>query len=132
MGEYSGGLGRNLRRNDLSLKVSGAESADTTGPWVELGDASVLNLKIDVTAISGTPTMLVYIEGSDDGGVTSYQLAVVGKDGVAIGSKVTAPAAFDAASQVARGAIPAARYVRYRSDLTGTTSFTYSIGGSYV
>jgi len=132
MARFSPILQRPINRSDLSLLTSTTLSADTTGDAVYLGDASVMNLTVETTAISGTPTAVVYIEGSDDAGVTWYTLAIFGKTGANLGSNAAAPTAFDAASQEVHAAIPAAEYVRYRYDITGTTSFTLSIGGSYV
>lgn len=132
MARFSAELQRPINRSDLSLLTSTTLSTDTTGAAVYLGDASVMNLTVDVTAISGTPTALVYIEGSNDGGVTWYTLAIFGKTGCVVGSAASAPSAFDAASQKVNGAVPAAEYVRYRYDITSTTSFTLSIGGSYI
>ncbi len=132
MGRFSEGLQRYLNRDDLSLKTSGAETASTTGASVEIGDKSILNLVVDVTAASGTtPTLVVVIEGSDDG-LTWYELGRIGSDGYRDGSVGTAPANFTAVATV-RSSIPAARFVRYRSIIGGTTpSFTFSVGGSAV
>ena len=82
MGVYSESLGRFLNRSDVTLKAAGAETASTTSSWVELGDMGVMNLLVNVTAISGTtPTALVTIEGSNDL-ITAYTLARVGANGI--------------------------------------------------
>lgn len=133
MGVYSEGLGRYLDREDVSLKASGAETTSTTHAAVELGDKAVLNLEIAVTAASGTPTMVVTIEGSHDG-LTWYTLGRIGLDEYLPGyeSAATAPANITATGTY-RATIPAARFVRSKSTIGGgTPSLTYSIGGSAV
>jgi hypothetical protein len=130
MGVISDGLGRTLLRDDLSLKTSGAETASTTGTAVELGDKRTMNIEVAVTAASGTtPTLTVDIEGSHDG-LTWYQLARIGSNGFRLGGVGTAPADITTTG-THRATVPAARYVRYKSNIAGTTpSFTYSVGGS--
>lgn len=130
MPTYSPGLNRALRREAATLKASGAETASTTGPAVELGDAGALTFVVAVTAVSGTsPTLSLLIEGSDDG-TNWYTIAKVGSDGYSLGSLGAAPANFTGAGTV-RGTCPAARFVRYRSTIGGTSpSFTYSVIGS--
>jgi hypothetical protein len=131
-GRYSDAFGRQLNRHDLSLKTSGAEGASVTGSPMELGDASVMTLAADVTAASGTsPTLVVVIEGSDDG-ITWHELGRIGSDGYRAGSVGTAPANFTTTGKV-WATLPATRFVRYRSVIGGTTpSFTFSVAGSYA
>ncbi len=126
MGGYSDGLGRYLNRDEHTLKTAGAETASTTHSPVEIGDKAVLDVEVIVTAVSGTtPTLLTTIEGSNDG-QTWYALGEIGSDGFAVGS-LAAPANITAAGTY-RAALPAARYVRSKSTIGGTTpSFTYSI-----
>lgn len=130
MGLFSDGLQRFLERDTVSLKTSGAETASTTGQAQELGDKRTMNLTVDVTAVTGTsPTMVVDIEGSDDN-INWHVLARIGSDGYRVGSVGTAPANFTTTGTV-RCTVPAARYVRHKSTIGGTTpSFTYSVGGS--
>lgn len=116
MGIFSQGLGRQLRRADVSLKAAGVETASTTGAGVELGDVATVNLELVITAASGTvPTLDVTIEGSNDA-TNWYTLGTFAqKTGVA----------------TERKAFPAAQHVRSRSTITGTTpSFTYSVTGT--
>lgn len=130
MGKFSDGLQRILQRDDISIKTSGAETVSTTGSSQEIGDARAMTLTLDITAVSGTsPTMVVDIEGSDDG-VNFHVLARIGTDGYRIGSIGTAPANFTGAD-TERFTILAARFIRYKSTIGGTNpSFTYSIGGT--
>ena len=138
MGVYSEALGRFLNRSDLTIKATGAEApgasgGTTTGSWVELGDAGVMNLLVNITvAATGTsPTMLVTIEGSDDT-VTAYTLGQFGANGYTLGTPATVPTNFVSATYAIHGSIPAARYVRYKAVIGGTSTptFTYSIAGS--
>jgi hypothetical protein len=127
---FSSGLRRHLRREAVTLKASGAETTSTTGPALELGDARALSFVVAVTAASGTsPTLSVVIEGSDDG-TNWHTLATVGSNGYAVGSVGSTPSNFTGAATV-RGTCPAARYVRYRSVIGGSSpSFTFSVTGS--
>lgn len=130
MAVYSEGLQRYINRDDLSLKTSGAETASTTHASNELGDKSTLYLAVEVTAASeSTPTMLVTIEGSNDG-ITWFTLGRIGLNGYSPGSIGTAPTDITTTG-THRAIIPAARYVRSKSTIAGgTPSFTYSVGGN--
>ncbi len=130
MAVQSEGLQRTIARDDVSLKISGAETASTTQPGTELGDKTVMNLTVDVTAFAGTsPTLLITIEASSDG-FTWFTAGLIGSDGYRMGSLGTTPANFTTTGTV-RALIPAARYVRSKSTIAGTTpSFTYSVGGN--
>lgn len=110
-----------------TLKTSAAETASTTGGSVEVGDAAVAHVEVNVTAASGTtPTMTVVIEGSNDN-VNWYTLATIGANGASLGGAGGAPSNFTAAALV-RAAAPLSQFVRYRSVIAGTTpSFTYSV-----
>jgi hypothetical protein len=107
-------------------KASGAETASTTHAAVGTASYGTVVVEIDVTAASGTgPTLLLVVEGSIDG-TTWFQLGRVGASGYSAGV-ATAPSNFTGAAH-AFGAFPAARYVRTRSVVGGTTpSFTYSV-----
>ncbi|MGH9167376.1 MAG: hypothetical protein ACRD02_06040 [Acidimicrobiia bacterium] len=116
MPTWSDSLKRWLRREGATVKASGAQTSSTTGASVEVGDAAVFNLLLDVTAASGTtPTLDITIQGSDDG-TNWYALGTFAqKTGVS----------------AERKAFPGARYVRYVSTIGGTTpSFTFSIAGT--
>jgi hypothetical protein len=129
MSVFSEGLGRYIARDDVSLKTSGAEAASTTQAGVELGDKAVMDLEVVVSAASGSsPTMLITIEGSNDGS-NWYALGEIGSDGFAVGA-LAAPANITTTGTY-RAALPAARYVRTKSTIGGSSpSFTYSVGGS--
>jgi len=130
VGVFSSGLDRYLNRDDITLKQSSAETASATGSGVELGDKASMALIVDVTAATGTsPTLLVTVEGSNDGSVW-YTLAKIGANGVVYGDVAAAPSNFTTAATV-RAVVPAARFVRSKSTIGGTTpSFTYSVAGS--
>lgn len=126
MGKFSNALRRFLRLADYTLKASGAETASTTGASVELGDASSMYLEVVVSAIGGTPTMVVDVEGSSDG-TNWVVIGKIGSDGYTSGSKEAAPANITAAGTY-RAILPAARFVRYKSTIGGTApSFTYAV-----
>ncbi len=120
---------RYLRRYALTLKAAGAETASTTPNAVDLGDTRTVSLTLAVSAASGTsPTLSVAIQMSDDD--TNYY--TVGTffnggfqyAGVAAGTNITGAATLYAT-------IPAGRFIRYASTISGTTpSFTYSLVGS--
>jgi hypothetical protein len=127
MGKFSDALKRTIRRSDVTLKASGAETASTTGTGVEVGEGQAVNVTVDVTAVSGTtPTMTVVIEGSNDG-TNWYELGTIGANGAKVGQVGTAPSNLTATATV-RASLPGARHVRSRSVIGGTTpSFTYSV-----
>jgi hypothetical protein len=108
------------------VKASGAETASTTHAAVGTAAYGTVVVEVDVTAASGTgPTLLLVVEGSIDG-TTWFQLGQVGANGYSTGMSA-APSNINAVDH-SFGAFPAARYVRTRSVIGGTTpSFTYSV-----
>lgn len=129
MSLYSAGA-RMSRGKPLTLVASGTtETASTTHSGVDTGDeGGSLYVTATVTASAGTtPTLLVVVEGSQDG-TTWTQLAEIGSNGYAAGSVVgTAPTAFSAAAS-ATAYVPRGQLVRARSVIAGTTpSFTYGV-----
>lgn len=127
MPRWSSTLNRWIRGDSKTLKASGAETVSTTGTGLEGGGHGSLAVIVDVTAASGTtPTLLVDIEGSDDG--TNWAvIGTIGSNGYRTGSVGTAPANITATG-THRAFLPAARHVRYKSTIAGTTpSFTYSV-----
>lgn len=116
------------RGDTVTLKASGAETASTSGAATDVGDAATGTVTVDVTAVTGTsPTALIYIEGSHDGGTTWHTLARVGANGSVHGDIGTDPTNLTAAV-TKRTTIPLAQHIRSRSVIGGTTpSFTYSV-----
>jgi VCBS repeat-containing protein len=116
MPTFSSTLNRWVRRESITLKSSGAQTASTNGTAVETTGGS-MSLTLAVTAASGTnPTLDITIQGSDDG-TTFYTLGTFAqKTGVASEKK----------------AFEAPPFVRYASTIGGTDtpSFTYSILGT--
>jgi hypothetical protein len=108
-------------------KASGAETASTTGPTIEVADTSMAIVTVAVSAASGTtPTMTVVVEGSSDA-TNWFTIGTIGANGYASGSVGTAPSNFTTAATVA-GVFPCPQYIRTRSVIAGTTpSFTYSV-----
>src|SRR5438132_1416162 len=82
----------------LTLKASGNESISTTGaqvPWggADYGDSLIL-VTVDVTAIAGSPSLAVVIEGSANQGMIDggwYELGRIGSDGWRVGWQDLAP-----------------------------------------
>jgi len=122
-------VGSVMTRGDTySAKASGAETASTNGATVEVGDAGAVVVTVDITAASGTtPTLLVFVEGSHDGGTTWHTIARIGANGYILGDIGTDPTNFTTTA-TKRATVPAAQHMRYRSVIGGTTpSFTYSV-----
>lgn len=115
------------RGDAYAAKAAGAETASTTGAAQEVGDAGSAYVKVDITAVTGTtPTMLGFIEGSDDG-ATWFTIARIGANGYILGDIGTDPTNFTTPS-TKRAVVPAAQFMRWRSVIGGTTpSFTYSV-----
>jgi hypothetical protein len=115
------------RGRSVALRPSAAETASTTGPTLETGDAGAVYVQVDVTAASGTsPTLTVVVEGSNDN-TTWFTLGTLGANGYAVGPLATAPANF-AGPGSTRAMFPAPQFVRTRSVIGGTSpSFTYQV-----
>lgn len=111
----------------FEFKASAAETASTTHAVAHASGASVASIVVTVTAASGTtPTLLITVEGSDDGS-NWFTLGQIGANGNAVGATATAPSNFTAAA-TARGAFVVPEFIRTRSTVGGTTpSFTYSV-----
>jgi len=120
-------IGSLIKRGILSvLKPSGAETTSTTGPAVDVRAAGTVIVTVDVTAVSGTPTMTVVIEGSDDG-ATWFELGTIGANGARVGQVGTAPSNITGTGTI-RAVLPAPQFVRSRSVIGGgTPSLTYSV-----
>lgn len=126
MPKFSDALRRFMRRESVTFKASGAQTESTTGTSVELGDAGSIYVEVDVSAVGGTPTMVIDIEGSNDG-TNWVVIGKIGSDGYTSGSKEAAPVVITGVGTF-RAILPAARYVRYRSTIGGgTPSLTYSV-----
>src|SRR6266550_2462543 len=69
-------------------KASAAEASSTTGTAVNVGEQGSAYVKVDVTAATGT--LLVFIEGSDDG-TTWFTIARIGANGYILGDIGTDP-----------------------------------------
>lgn len=120
--------GRYVTRNPgVGVKASGAETANTSGAWLDYGNTSVAEFTVTVTAVTGTtPTLLVDIYGSPDGGTTVYKIITIGSNGWSL-SAAADPTAISTVSTV-RALSSCSRYIQYRSRIGGTTpSFTYAI-----
>lgn len=117
-----------VRGFSATLKSSAAETASATHGTVNTKLNNTVTVTVDVTARSGTsPTLLVTVEGSNDGGTTWHVLGKIGSDGYSVGSVATDPADFTAVASKS-GVYPAPALVRTKSVVGGTTpSFTYSV-----
>lgn len=121
--------GRMVRGTQLVLKASAAETASTNGGAVDTGfDGGSLYVQVDITAASGTtPTLLVGVQGSQDG-TNWVTLGSIGLNGYVHGTAVTAPTNFTTTAAGQRAVFPRPQFVRYTSTISGTTpSFTYKV-----
>jgi len=110
----------------LVAKPSAAETASTTSPAVDVGDAGSVQVIVDVTAVGGTPTMLIFIEGSDDG-TTWYTVGRIGANGFIAGDIGTDPTNITGVS-TKRACFTTAQQMRSRSVIGGASpSLTYSV-----
>lgn len=135
MAIQSEGLGRTIARDSVSLlgratEAPGASGGTTTHTGQELGDKATAYLAVVVyTAPTGSsPTLLVTIEGSNDG-VTWFTLGKIGANGFSLAngsnpSNITAAGTY-------RGIFPMPRFVRSVGVIGGTSTptFDYSVGG---
>jgi len=120
-----------------TLKAQGPETASTTGAVVVLGGPSshiaagpgFWLATVALTAMSGTtPSLLVVLEGSQNGGGTWQELAVIGADGVRTWGMTALPSAFTAPTTVQAPCPAQSAHLRYRSIIGGgTPSVTYSV-----
>lgn len=115
------------RGNPFEFKASAAETSSTTHAVHRPNDAAVASITVKVTAASGTtPTLLITVEGSDDG-TNWYTIGQIGANGSAVGATATAPTNFTGVA-TARGAFVVPEFIRTKSTIGGTTpSFTYSV-----
>jgi hypothetical protein len=125
--EYS--LGGNMVRGlNFEFKPSGAETTSTTHNVAFTGYyGGAVMVTVAIASSSGTtPTLLVTVEGSQDG-TTWTQLGQIGANGYVAGTPATAPTNLTGAATVT-GIFPRPTFVRTRSTIGGTTpSFTYSV-----
>lgn len=122
--------GRMVRGTPLALKASGAETASTNGAAVDTGsDGGSLFVQVDITASAGTtPTLLVAVQGSEDG-TNWVTLGSIGANGYVAGTPATAPANFTGTAAAQKAVFPRTQYVRYASTIGGSAgqSFTYKV-----
>lgn len=119
---YDATLGRFVRRGTITLKTSAAETSSNTADDGIRVDATQLSLNANLTASSSPTSLVVIIQGSPDGTVW-YDLGTMKTSGGTgqLGAVSTGDLYYEGAG---------AKYVRYKSTVTGT-SFTYSITGTY-
>lgn len=117
---YQTASGRFANTAALTLKSSGAVTANGSDAAVEVGDRGAARLLLDVTAVSGTtPSMTVTVETSYDGS-TNWQTVGSFAAKTAVGQERKVFAGLD-------------RFVRVSQAVSGTTpSFTYSVAGEAV
>lgn len=117
------------RGDRKTLKVSAAETSSTTHAVITASESSVLYVEVTQTTGSGTPTMTIVVEGSNDG-VNWFQHGVVGASGTySVGTTAPAPTNFtQLTSGTTRACFPAMEYNRTRSVVAGgSPSLTYSV-----
>lgn len=115
---YSTTLNRWINRNTTALKASGAETASTSGAWLDIGDSDAAEIDVVVTAVTGTtPTLLVDVFGSGSSTNRTVTDGVTNTDT----SLVSATAVFTAAdvgSMVWGAGIPANTFIKSRTNAT--------------
>jgi len=122
-----------LLATPVTLKAAGAETVSTTGATVQVTPAPTLGpgfwlCTVAITAISGTPTLLLVIEASNRNGGSFDEVARIGADGVLTWGLGTQPAPFTSAVTVQAPVAAMAPVLRYRSIIGGgTPSLTYSV-----
>lgn len=116
-----------VRGTPYTLKASGAETASTDGAAVYTGfERGNVHVTMDITASSGTPTILLSVQGSIDG-TTWVTLGSIGANGYVHGTPATTPTTTVSVS-TRYGVFPSMPYLRSSSTVGGgTPSVTYSV-----
>lgn len=110
---------RATRSADVTLASSAVRTVTGTGSAVEMGDNGVLRLTLDITATTGTPTLDVAIQTSQDGS-TGWTTVASFAQQTAVATVRKVFAGFD-------------RYARASWTIGGgTPSLTFSISGDGV
>jgi hypothetical protein len=108
---YSSTLNRWINRNTTALKAAGAETASSSGAWLDVGDIDAAEFDVVATTVTGTtPTLLVDIYGSPTGTTRTVTDGVTNTDT----SLVSATAAFvagDVGANVWGAGIPANTHI---------------------
>ncbi len=108
------------------LKDSAAETVSTTGGAIDVGDSRTAFISLDVTAVAGTPTLLMVIEGSQDN-INWFTVGQMGANGHSLGALGAVPTNIVGVSTI-RGVFVIPEFLRYRSVIGGGgPSFTYSL-----
>ncbi|HZU13900.1 MAG TPA: hypothetical protein VFB58_13745 [Chloroflexota bacterium] len=123
IGQWNGGLF--IYRNPVTatLQASAAQTAGGSSAAYGCGNLDELLLFLNVTAASGTtPQLNVFVDTSDDGGTTWYQLAQLGP------ANITAAGQYTLALGLGSTAGPFGNTIRIRWTVAGTTpSFTFAV-----
>ena len=121
---YSTTLNRWINRSSVALKAAGAETASTSGAWIDLGDICVSEVDVAVTAVTGTtPTLLVDIYGSPNGTGRTVTDGVTFTS-TSVGSATALFTAADVGANIAGAGIPLADYIA--SVITAVAAATVS------
>jgi hypothetical protein len=129
-----------LLATPVTIKAAGAETVSTIGAAVSVQtspstSAGFWLATVAITAASGTPTLLVVIEGSSNtwqGGGAWFELATIGVDSARGWGMGALPAPFTAPITVSAPVAAGAGLLRYRSIVGGgTPSVTYSVVVQY-
>jgi hypothetical protein len=108
---YSTTLNRWINRNTTPLKASGAETASTVGALLDVGDADSGTVTVSVTAVSGTPTLLVDIYGSPSGTTRTVTDGVTFNTSASVGSATALFVAADVGASIWGAGIPVADHI---------------------
>lgn len=116
---YFTAAGRYARTKDVTLFSSAARTETANGSAVEVGDVATVRLLLDVTAVSGTPTLDVTVETSFDGSTSWRSLGAFAQK-TAVSSERKSFGGCD-------------RFVRAVATIGGgTPSLTFSVTGEGV
>lgn len=133
-----------LLATPVTVKALGAETVSTTGAMVWLGNSAPGGwwiVTITISATSGTPTLLLVLEGSSQGSSQGasgpgpgqwYELALVGADGARSFSLGSQPQPFTSTGTFLVP-VSSTPLIRYRSVIAGSTpSLTYSVSMAFA
>ena len=120
----------------VTLKAAGAETVSTTGlpvsGWMNVftQPTGFLLVTVAISAVTGTPTLLVVLEGFS--GAAWTELATFGVDGMRSWGNGTLPAPFTTTGSMSQLMAFYGPSLRYRSIIGGgTPSLAYSVTAQY-
>jgi len=132
---FNGSTWDRLRNNaEITLLESATRNSTTTSPTQTNYNARGVIVAIKVTAVPGTDTITVYIDGHDPASNDWYVLLTGSAlDTTGMRAYVVCPGAGSAVGDIdAVSSHPLPRKWRVRVVHSAATDFTYSVGASYI